>query len=181
MWLETRVPIERMLAFARKQELKMEAVDVPSLVRGLMSFVDRTIGPAIEVNMRFPGGLPRVHTDPYQLEAALINLAVNARDAMPGGGSITISATPERIRQHPTLTAGDYVRLVVADTGEGMDEATLARAREPFFTTKPVGEGTGLGLDISYRIVVDRHGGDLTVRSRPGETWFSARLPLVRS
>jgi PAS domain S-box-containing protein len=83
---------QRMLAFARKQELKMEAVDVPSLVRGLMNFLDRTIGPNIEVNMRFPSELPRVHTDPYQLEAALMNLAVNARDAMPRGGSITISA-----------------------------------------------------------------------------------------
>ena len=158
---------QRMLAFARKQELKMEAVDVPSLVRGLMNFLDRTIGPNIEVSMRFPGDLPRVHSDPYQLEAALMNLAVNARDAMPGGGSITISATPERIRKHATLAPGDYVRLVFADTGEGMDETTLARATEPFFTTKGVGKGTGLGLSMVHGLAA-QSGGWLTLSSRPG-------------
>jgi len=172
---------QRMLAFARKQELKMEAVDVPSLVRGLMNFLDRTIGPNIEVNMRFPGDLPRVHTDPYQLEAALMNLAVNARDAMPGGGSITISARPERIGAHATLAPGDYVRLVVADTGEGMDEATLARATEPFFTTKGVGKGTGLGLSMVHGLAA-QSGGWLTMTSRPGagaqvELW----LPVIRT
>lgn len=170
---------QRMLAFARKQELKMEAVDVPSLVRGLMSFLDRTIGPNIEVNMRFPGELPRVHTDPYQLEAALMNLAVNARDAMPRGGSITISAGAERIRGHATLAPGDYVRLTVADTGEGMDEATLARAMEPFFTTKGVGKGTGLGLSMVHGLAA-QSGGDRSMKSRPGAgTQVELWLPVV--
>ena len=158
---------QRMLAFARKQELKMEAVDIPSLVRGMMNFLDRTIGPNIEVNMRFPGELPRVHTDPYQLEAALMNLAVNARDAMPRGGCITISAEARRIRQHVALAPGDYVRLIVADTGEGMDEETLARATEPFFTTKGVGKGTGLGLSMVHGLA-GQSGGWLTLHSRPG-------------
>ena len=170
---------QRMLAFARKQELKMEAVDAPSLVRGLMNFLDRTIGPNIEVNMRFPGDLPRVHTDPYQLEAALMNLAVNARDAMPGGGSITVSARPERVREHPALEAGDYVRLVVADTGEGMDEATLSRAMEPFFTTKGVGKGTGLGLSMVHGLAA-QSGGWLTMKSRPGAgTQVELWLPVA--
>jgi len=170
---------QRMLAFARKQELKMEAVDVPSLVRGLMTFLDRTIGPNIEVNMRFPGELPRVHTDPYQLEAALMNLAVNARDAMPRGGSITISARRERIRGHTTLAPGDYVRLTVADTGEGMDGATLARAMEPFFTTKGVGKGTGLGLSMVHGLAA-QSGGELSMTSRPGVgTQVELWLPVV--
>lgn len=170
---------QRMLAFARKQELKMEAVDIPSLARGLMNFLDRTIGPNIEVNMRFPGKLPRVHTDPYQLEAALMNLAVNARDAMPQGGSITISAKPERIHDHPTLASGDYVRLAVADTGEGMDAETLARATEPFFTTKGVGKGTGLGLSMVHGLAA-QSGGSLTMTSRPGGgTQVDLWLPIA--
>jgi PAS domain S-box-containing protein len=171
---------QRMLAFARKQELKMEAVDLPSLVRGMMNFLERTIGPNIEVNMRFAAALPRAHTDPYQLEAALMNLVVNARDAMPRGGSITISARPERVSAgHATLAPGDYVRLVVADTGEGMDPKTLARATEPFFTTKGVGKGTGLGLSMVHGLAA-QSGGGLTVNSQPGvgsevELW----LPVV--
>jgi PAS domain S-box-containing protein len=170
---------QRMLAFARKQELKMEAVDVPALVRGLMNFLDRTIGPNIEVNMRFPGELPRAHTDPYQLEAALMNLAVNARDAMPRGGSITISARPERVGKHPVLTSGDYIRLTVADTGEGMDQATLAKATEPFFTTKGVGKGTGLGLSMVHGLAA-QSGGWLTLNSRPGVgTQVELWLPVV--
>lgn len=157
----------------------MEAVDVPSLVRGLMNFLDRTIGPNIEVNMRFPGDLPRAHTDPYQLEAALMNLAVNARDAMPRGGSITISARSERIHDHATLEPGDYVRLTVADTGEGMDEATLARATEPFFTTKGVGKGTGLGLSMVHGLAA-QSGGGLSMKSHPGAgTEVELWLPIV--
>jgi len=129
--------------------------------------------------MRFPSELPRVHTDPYQLEAALMNLAVNARDAMPRGGSITISARPERIRQHSALTPGDYVRLVVADTGEGMDGATLAKATEPFFTTKGVGKGTGLGLSMVHGLA-GQSGGWLTLSSRPGTgTQVELWLPVV--
>ena len=172
---------QRMLAFARKQELKMEAVDVPSLVRGMMNFLDRTIGPNIEVSMRFDAELPRAHTDPYQLEAALMNLAVNARDAMPNGGSITVSARPARIEAHHTLSPGDYVHLTVADTGEGMDEDALARATEPFFTTKGVGKGTGLGLSMVHGLAA-QSGGWLTLKSRRGAgTQVELWLPAVRT
>jgi CheY-like chemotaxis protein len=108
-----------------------------------------------------------------------MNLAVNARDAMPHGGSITISAMPERIRQHPTLAPGNYVRLAVADTGEGMDEATLARATEPFFTTKGVGKGTGLGLSMVHGLTA-QSGGWLTLNSRPGAgTQVELWLPVA--
>ena len=158
---------QRMLAFARKQELKLQPVDVSSLARSMLDFLDRTIGPNIEVTMRFSGGLPRVQTDAAQLEAALMNLVVNARDAMPGGGVITISARLEQVQSHPELAPGDYVRLSLADTGEGMDEETLARATEPFFTTKGVGKGTGLGLSMVHGLAA-QSGGRLTVSSQPG-------------
>ncbi|MBU4435021.1 MAG: response regulator, partial [Alphaproteobacteria bacterium] len=159
---------QRMLAFARKQELKMAAVDVPTLVRGMMTFLDRAIGSTIEVSIRFPGGLPRAHTDPYQLESALMNLVVNARDAMPDGGTLTITASLHKVDAGGELAPGDYLRLSVADTGEGMDEATIARATEPFFTTKGVGKGTGLGLSMAQGVAA-QSGGALTLTSRPGE------------
>src|SRR5690606_11353453 len=128
---------QRMLAFARKQALQLEAVDVAVLVRGMIDFMTRTIGPTIEVRVAFPPRLPAVRTDPYQLEAALLNLVVNARDAMPKGGVITVTAATARVPAgRSDLPAGDYVRLRVADTGEGMDAETVARAADPFFTTK---------------------------------------------
>src|SRR5581483_10532258 len=126
---------QRMLAFARRQELKLEPVDVTALIRGMSSFLQRSIGPAYRLEVRFPPGLPLVMTDPAQLEAALLNLVVNARDAMPEHGLITVTASAEPAATKGGLAAGDYVRLSVSDTGEGMDEATLARATEPFFTT----------------------------------------------
>ena len=99
----------------------------------------------------------------------------DALAAMAGEGTLTV-----RVRHEPGPDGG-YAVVEIGDTGPGVPDEIVGRIFEPFFTTKPQGEGTGLGLDISYRIVVDRHGGDLTARSRPGETWFSARLPLVRS
>ncbi len=170
---------QRMLAFARKQELKVEAVDVPTLVRGMMAFLERTLGPNVEVRMRLPSNLPRVRTDPNQFETALMNLAVNARDAMPGGGVITITARGERVGEGRGLTPGDYVRLTVGDTGEGMDEDTVARAMEPFFTTKGVGKGTGLGLSMVHGLAA-QSGGKLDIRSRPGEgTEVELWMPVV--
>jgi PAS domain S-box-containing protein len=151
---------QRMLSFARKQELTFVAVDVPVLVRGMSEFIDRTIGPNVEVSMRFPPALPRVHTDPYQLEAALLNLVVNARDAMPGGGAITITAEHE--------ARPNFVRISVQDTGEGMDEATLKRATEPFFTTKGAGKGTGLGLSMVHGLA-EQSGGRFGLISPEGE------------
>jgi PAS domain S-box-containing protein len=160
---------QRMLAFARRQELKLENVDVPSLVAGMEDFLQRSIGPAIRISARFPADLPQVRTDPAQLETALLNLAVNARDAMPDGGIITISAQLATLTAAVgPLAAGAYVRLAVTDTGSGMDEQTLARATEPFFTTKGVGKGTGLGLSMVHGLAA-QSGGTLKITSRPGE------------
>ncbi|MDB5440203.1 MAG: domain S-box protein [Caulobacteraceae bacterium] len=170
---------QRMLAFARRQELKLEAVELPSLVRGLMSFAQRTLGPSIDVEMRFPASLPAVRTDPAQLESALLNLAVNARDAMPGGGTITITADVQSTDDTGDLLAGDYVRLSVADTGEGMDEDILSRAAEPFFTTKGVGKGTGLGLSMVHGLA-SQSGGRLDLRSVKGVgTTIDLWLPIA--
>jgi PAS domain S-box-containing protein len=157
---------QRMLAFARRQPLKLEAVDVTALIRGMSSFMQRSIGPAYRLEVRFPPGLPLVTTDPAQLEAALLNLVVNARDAMAEDGLIAISASAERASG--ALAPGDYVRIAVTDTGEGMDEHTLSRATEPFFTTKGVGKGTGLGLSMVHGLAA-QSGGLLKLKSRPGE------------
>jgi PAS domain S-box-containing protein len=171
---------QRMLAFARRQELKVEAVDVASLVRGMMAFLQRTIGPSIEIDARFPANLPRAHSDPYQLETALLNLIVNARDAMPEGGSITITARHEKVDSNTSpLREGHYLCLQVGDTGQGMDEETLQRATEPFFTTKGVGKGTGLGLPMVHGLAA-QSGGRLDIRSRMGEgTVVDLWLPVA--
>lgn len=139
---------QRLLAFSRRQELQLVPDDVVDLVGGMTELMRRTIGPEVVINTNFAADLPKVRTDSNQLESALLNLVVNARDAMPDGGEITIAAemetvTPER-RQ--TLPPGEYVCLSVRDRGEGMNAETLASATTPFFTTKGVGKGTGLGL-----------------------------------
>ena len=161
---------QRMLAFARRQDLKVEAVDVSDLVRGMSDLLQRSIGSRIRIETRFPLGLAAAQGDPNQLELALLNLVLNARDAMPEGGTIVLSARQETIGpDNPDrLAPGDHVCISVADTGEGMDEATLARAAEPFFTTKGVGRGTGLGLSMVHG-VAEQSGGRLLLRSRPGE------------
>jgi CheY-like chemotaxis protein len=170
---------QRMLAFARRQELKLDPVDLQELVRGMLGFIQRTIGPAIRIETIFPKALPRVMTDPNQLETALLNLAVNARDAMEEGGVITIGGKRERISGEGALGPGEYIRLSVADTGQGMDEATLARAMEPFFTTKGVGKGTGLGLSMVHGLAV-QSGGGMTMKSWPGEgTIVELWLPVA--
>jgi PAS domain S-box-containing protein len=159
---------QRMLAFARKQELSLEGVDLANLVRGMLGLLQRSVGPAHRIDLRMPPGLPLVTSDPNQLETALLNLVVNARDAMPEGGVITISARPRQgERARPTLEAGDYIGLVVTDAGEGMDPDTLQRATEPFFTTKGVGKGTGLGLSMVHGLAA-QSGGQLTIESRKG-------------
>jgi CheY-like chemotaxis protein len=158
-----------MLTFARRQELKLEPVDLPALVRGMLSFLQRSIGPSVRIETRFPRGLRRVRSDANQLETALLNLAVNARDAMAEGGVVTIGARAEHVEPgHSTLEPGAYVALSVSDTGAGMDAATLTRATEPFFTTKGVGKGTGLGLSMVHGLA-DQSGGQLLLFSRPGQ------------
>ncbi|MFC4256200.1 PAS domain-containing protein [Croceibacterium xixiisoli] len=143
---------QRMLAFARQQELQTEDVDLRQLVLGLMDLLQSSLGPAFDIRTRFPPGLPCVHADTNQLEMALLNLVVNARDAMPEGGTIDICADLRELAAGdvPDLGAGPFVQLTVADRGRGMDHATLARAADPFFTTKGVGKGTGLGLSMVH-------------------------------
>jgi PAS domain S-box-containing protein len=169
---------QRMLAFARRQELKHEAVDLAHLVNNMLELLERSLGPTINIETRFPLKVVRVRTDANQLETALLNLAINSRDAMPNGGTITISVAEHAIAAaHPSgLPPGAYASLVVADTGQGMDEATVARATEPFFTTKGIGKGTGLGLSMVDGLTA-QSGGKLIVQSVPGrgttmELWF---------
>lgn len=170
----------RMLAFARRQELALQPTELGKLVLNMTELMQRSLGPAILVETGFPPALPAVMTDPTQLETALLNLAVNARDAMPSGGTLTISAK----EQSAAADGGNgetmrYVKLSVRDEGEGMDAETLARAAEPFFTTKGVGKGTGLGLSMVHGMA-QQSGGRLTLESTPGVgTTASIWLPLA--
>jgi PAS domain S-box-containing protein len=172
---------QRMLSFARRQQLKLETVDPAALVRGMAELLQRAIGPGIGIVTQFPLVLRPVHADPSQLELALLNIAVNARDAMPDGGKLAIAAREEQVEQGQGLAPGSYVCLSIADSGEGMDEATLARATEPFFTTKGVGKGTGLGLSMVHGFA-EQCGGKLAIRSHKGEgTTVEIWLPVSES
>ncbi len=161
---------QRMLAFARRQDLEFSPVDVIVLVREMMDLLQRSLGPSVSVETRFPLKIGTVRADANQLEMALLNLAVNARDAMPNGGSITIGAREEKVMAGSTsgLKAGRYVCLSVADTGEGMDKVTLERAMEPFFTTKGIGRGTGLGLSMVHGLM-EQTSGRFLLKSEKGE------------
>lgn len=161
---------KRMLAFARRQDLETRPVDVPNLVRGMAELLQRSISSNIPVSTQFPLQLPLAYVDANQLELALLNLTVNARDAMPEGGSITIAACEAQLAsdQVPGLRPGSYICLSVIDTGEGMDAETLAKAAEPFFTTKGVGKGTGLGLSMVHGFA-EQSGGRLILKSVTGQ------------
>lgn len=161
--------VQRLLAFARRQPLQPGAVDIASLVTGMAELVSSTTGPQIKVTVDAPSGLPPAKADSNQLEMAILNLAVNARDAMTDGGTLRISATAEEVggAHSSDLKPATYIRLSVADTGSGMDEATLARAIEPFFSTKGIGRGTGLGLSMVHGLA-SQLGGALTITSREG-------------
>jgi PAS domain S-box-containing protein len=160
---------QRMLAFSRRQELQFETVDVVDLIRGMTDMLQRSIGSLVAVETHFPLSLPLVKTDPNQLANAILNLAINARDAMPGGGTLSIGAKVERVAvAQPGLAAGEYVCLYVRDSGEGMDEDTLANATTPFFTTKGVGKGTGLGLPMVQGLL-EQSKGKLILKSTLGE------------
>jgi signal transduction histidine kinase len=171
---------KRMLAFARRQELRPETVDVPRLVDGMGEMLRRTLGPSVQVVTTYRPDLPPVRVDPNQLELALLNLALNARDAMPYGGRVVIggSCVAAGSDMPKELDPGRYVCLTVSDTGIGMDEATLKRAAEPFFTTKGAGKGTGLGLSMVHGVAA-QSGGAMRITSQPGDgTTVELWLPL---
>ena len=172
---------ERMLSFARRQDLKPEAVDIGRLVHSIGDLLQNAAGSEIAIDLRFPLRLPAARVDANQLELSLINLAVNARDAMGGGGTLTVGAREQAVASGDIdgLAAGEYICLSVTDTGCGMDEATLARAREPFFTTKGVGKGTGLGLSMVHGLA-EQSGGVLILKSQVGEgTTAEIWLPVA--
>ncbi|WP_315760037.1 MHYT domain-containing protein [Sphingomonas sp. Y38-1Y] len=167
---------QRLLAFARRQDLQPESVDVPELVGGLSEMLARTLGPLVRIETHFAPRLPLAMADPHQLELALLNMAVNARDAMPTGGTLTISATEDL---GADALGGRFVRLTITDTGIGMDAQTLARASEPFFTTKGVGKGTGLGLSMVQGLAA-QSGGSLRIDSALGKgTSIELWLPVA--
>ncbi|HET6620696.1 MAG TPA: response regulator [Dongiaceae bacterium] len=168
---------KRLLAFARRQELRPEAVDVRRLAEGMTEMLQRSLGPTIQIETEFDRDIAPISVDPNQLELAILNLALNARDAMPDGGRLRIAGQRETPPAGlPSLKGGDYVRMTVSDTGFGMDETTLKRCSEPFFTTKEVGRGTGLGLSTVLGLAV-QSGGGMRISSILGEgttveLWF---------
>ena len=172
----------KLLAFARRQRLSPAAIAPPALLADLGRMLERTLGEAVQVRIDCDAELPAVYADAVQLENALLNLALNARDAMPRGGRLTISASEETLDQPPEgseLPAGRYIRFTVADTGLGMPPDVLARAFEPFFTTKDAGKGSGLGLSMVYGFV-KQSGGHLLAASRLGYgTTIDLILPLA--
>ncbi|MEO9129979.1 MAG: ATP-binding protein, partial [Sphingomonas sp.] len=183
--------VSRLLAFARRQVLETRPIDTVLVIGGMLDFIRRTLGPQIDIALDMADDLPAAMVDPNQLELALLNLSVNARDAMPDGGRLSIAVSSEEIDEHGSghnpalLAAGRYIVLRIADTGTGMDEETLRRAIEPFYSTKGVGKGTGLGLSMVHGLAA-QSGGALTLRSTPGlgttaELWLPvAEMPAEK-
>lgn len=162
--------VQRLLGFARRQELQSRPTDVVALVEGMRDLIASSVGPTIELHLHAADALSRAQADPSQLELAILNLCVNARDAMPGGGTLTVTVDARTVEQgsETKLPLGTYLRIRVADSGTGMDAATLARAIEPFFSTKEVGRGTGLGLSMVHGLMAQL-GGAFVLHSTPGE------------
>ncbi|MBO9581763.1 MAG: response regulator [Sphingobium sp.] len=163
----SRSLVDRLLSFSRRQALVVTAVDLGRLLAGLEDLLVRSVGPSVAVRLDLPRDLPLARCDPGQLELAVLNLAINARDAMPDGGAVAISAEAIEVKKASDLAAGRYVAISIADTGMGMDEATLRHAIEPFFTTKAADKGTGLGLSMVHGLAA-QCGGALRLRSKPG-------------
>ncbi len=160
--------VQRLLAFARRQDLQSRPVDIPLLLDGMHDMLSRSLGPTIEVSITSDPGLPAARVDPNQLELAILNLAVNARDAMPDGGPLAIHVSESSVDEAGPLKAGRYVRVAVTDRGVGMSDSTRSRSVEPFFSTKGVGKGTGLGLSMVHGLAAQL-GGTLQLKSAPGE------------
>jgi signal transduction histidine kinase/FixJ family two-component response regulator len=172
---------QRMLAFARQQDLKTSSIDVGALLDGMRDLLERSLGPGIALSLQIARGLPPALIDPNQVELAILNLAINGRDAMPEGGSIVISVDQEQLASDQTLGDDSYIRVQVSDTGLGMDASTLEKAVEPFFSTKPLGKGTGLGLSMVHGLAVQL-GGLLELASAPGKgTVATLWLPIART
>jgi two-component system cell cycle sensor histidine kinase/response regulator CckA len=176
---------QQLLAFSRRQVLQPRVIDVNTVVEGLMPMLTRLIGEDIDLAAGLDAALEPVLADPSQIEQVVINLAVNARDAMPNGGRLTIETSNvdldrEYVERHPEASVGRHAMVAVTDTGSGMDADTKARLFEPFFTTKPVGSGTGLGLSTVYGIV-KQSGGTIWVYSEPGQgSSFKIYLPAAQ-
>jgi signal transduction histidine kinase/CheY-like chemotaxis protein len=149
---------QRLLAFARRQALEPCPVDMAELVHGMHDLLRRSIGPTVHMELDLPAELPLAQADANQIELALLNLVVNARDAMPEGGTLTVALDCSATDDAQDLAAGRYIRLLVTDTGDGMDGETLQRAIEPFFSTKEVGKGTGLGLSMIHGLALQLKG-----------------------
>jgi PAS domain S-box-containing protein len=169
---------QRLLAFARRQDLKIRPRSLRDLIQGMTNLIERSVGPLIEVRIDLPAALPPVSVDENQIELAVLNLVVNARDAMPAGGILTIGAAESDAAPKGEIAPGHYVRLTVSDTGCGMDAETLAKAVEPFFSTKEVGKGTGLGLSMVHGLAEQLRGA-LRLSSEMGrgttaEIWLPA-------
>jgi PAS domain S-box-containing protein len=184
----TAVITQQLLAFSRRQVLQPQALDLNAVVSALEPILQRALGEISQVKLRLANDLHPVRADPGQLDQILLNLALNARDAMPQGGTLTVETVNTTVDEHHAtakavepVAPGDYVALVVTDTGTGMDRDTMEHVFEPFFTTKPVGEGTGLGLATVYGIV-KQSGGFVSVFSEPGHgSSFRIYLPIAAS
>jgi signal transduction histidine kinase len=176
-----KILLQRLLGFARRQALRTQPVDIAALLSGMRDLVTSSVGPTVVVQLRIDSNLPSALVDPNQLELAILNLTVNARDAMPQGGPLTILAEEVAIgpQSYPKLKPGLYIKLSVIDAGCGMDAATLGRAVEPFYSTKEFGRGTGLGLSMVHGLAAQL-GGGFALASEPGEgTRVDLYLPVA--
>jgi signal transduction histidine kinase len=170
---------QRMLAFARQQDLRTNSMDIASLLNGMQDLLERSLGPQIALRLTVADGLPPAEVDANQIELAILNLAINARDAMPDGGAIEIKADRARLVGAKNGAADTHIRIQVSDTGSGMDAETVKRAIEPFFSTKPLGKGTGLGLSMVHGLAVQL-GGLLELSSEVGKgTIATLWLPIA--
>jgi CheY-like chemotaxis protein len=176
---------QRLLAFSRQQPLRPEPIDANRLVQGMSDLLGRSLGAWVQIETVLAGGLWKAHADPNQLENVILNLALNARDAMPDGGRLTIETVNAHLDSHYSaehlgVPSGQYVQVAVTDTGQGMGAEVMSRAFDPFYTTKPVGQGTGLGLSQVYGFV-RQSGGHVKIYSEPGRgTTVKIYLPRLQ-
>ena len=177
---QAKVLTRKLLGFSRRQPVEKRPFDLAGLTSDLHSVLDRLLGPGIDLNTHLPSPAP-VLANPAEWEQVVINLLMNARDAMPSGGAIRLSVCDVELLDDPELHDGTWIELAVADSGSGMSAETLARAFEPFYTTKPPGQGTGLGLATVYNVALHA-GGTARIESSPGAgTTVRVLLPPYRS